>query len=63
MGEKYGLVIFSYSMCLSGLAIGFVNGWNFALVVICGAPITVFTLMLFISTATKGYHAVLRAYG
>mmetsp|Transcript_34808 Transcript_34808/g.25148 ORF Transcript_34808/g.25148 Transcript_34808/m.25148 type:complete len:176 (+) Transcript_34808:750-1277(+) len=63
MGEKLGLVIFSYSMCLSGLVIGFVNGWNFALCVLAGAPIVVFTLLLFINAATKGYHTVLKAYG
>lgn len=63
MGEKLGLVIFSYAMCLSGLCIGFVNGWSFALVVIAGAPVTVITLMTFIYFSTEGYHAVLRAYG
>lgn len=63
MGEKLGLVLFSYSMCISGLIIGFVNGWNFALCVIAGSPIVIITLMFFINAATKGYHAVLRAYG
>jgi len=51
------------AMSLSGFAIGFSNGWNFALVVICGAPIIFISFTCFTMVMSSGFTKVLKAYG
>ena len=47
IGEKYGQIIFSLSMSLSGLALGFAKGWSLTLIM-CGiGPIFIFGTYIF----------------
>lgn len=39
IGRKYGVVLYSYCMCLSGFTTGLYKGWSMALVLLGIAPI------------------------
>jgi len=50
-------------MSLAGFAIGFSQGWNFAFVVLGGAPIIFISFSCFTAVLELGTTTILKAYG
>ena len=42
LGEKFGVVVFSFAMFISGMIFGFMKGWNLALVILGISPVLFF---------------------
>jgi ABC-type multidrug transport system fused ATPase/permease subunit len=62
IGEKVGLVLFSVGMTISGLVIGFINGWSLALVMLAIGPIMGVAATFFGKTAMNKFVVQMRAY-
>ena len=39
LGEKFGTIVFCFAILISGLAVGFIKGWNLALAIMAFAPL------------------------
>ena len=63
IGEKFGQIVFSFSMCLSGLSLGFVKGWSLALVICAIGPMFMCGMIVFGKAMKSQAIATMRAYG
>ena len=63
IGRKYGVVLYSYSMCLSGFATGMYKGWSLSLAMLGIAPIMLIGMGCFGAIMSKRTLTSMKAYG
>jgi ABC-type multidrug transport system fused ATPase/permease subunit len=62
LGEKAGTMTFAISMCVAGLAIGFIRGWGLALCMCAIGPALAVGGNVFMKALSHGTQANLAAY-
>ena len=63
LGEKMGMILLAFAMTTSGLAIAFVKGWSFSLVVVAAFPFIMIGTTLLNKVVQSGFTANMKAYG
>jgi ABC-type multidrug transport system fused ATPase/permease subunit len=63
IGRKYGVVLYSYCMCLAGFTTGLYKGWSLALAMLGIAPIMLVGMGCFGSVMQKRTVESMKAYG
>lgn len=63
IGRKYGNVLYSYCMCLSGFATGLYKGWSLSLAMLGIGPIMLIGMGCFGAVMSKRTLASMKAYG
>ncbi len=63
IGEKFGQIVFSLSMCVSGLALGFIKGWSLALAICAIAPMFMIGMAVFAGSIKARITKTMKAYG
>ena len=63
MGEKFGQIIFSLSMSLSGLTLGFLKGWSLALAICAIGPMFMIGGAVFTASIKTRILQAMKAYG
>ena len=63
IGQKFGQIIYSFSMCASGMFVAFYKGWSLAFAMLGIAPIILIGMGIFSSVMMKRSSVTMRAYG
>lgn len=63
IGQKFGMILYSLAMFVSGFCVAFYKGWDLALVMLGIAPIMLIGMGCFGAIQEKGTIAATRAYG
>ena len=63
IGEKFAQIIFSLTMCISGLTLGFTKGWSLALAITAIGPIFMVGMVVFARAIKGKIMTTIKAYG